>query len=81
MVLFNWGWSIDFDHFDILASDTNRFRLLIKESLLIKRDHLFFFTEYLLVFAFVLAFSYTAPLKIILQLTFSSIVKREGTVL
>ena len=30
--------SIDFDHFDILASDANRFRLLIKESLLIKRD-------------------------------------------
>ena len=30
--------SIDFDHFDFLASDANRFRLLIKESLLIKRD-------------------------------------------
>ena len=30
--------SIDFDHFDILASDANRFRVLIKESLLIKRD-------------------------------------------
>ena len=30
--------SIDFDHFDILASDVNKFRLLIKESLLIKRD-------------------------------------------
>ena len=30
--------SIDFDHVDILASDANRFRLLIKESLLIKRD-------------------------------------------
>ena len=29
--------SIDFDHFDILASDTNKFRLL-KESLLIKAD-------------------------------------------
>ena len=29
---------IDFDHFDILASDTNSFRLLIKESLLIKQD-------------------------------------------
>ena len=28
----------DFDHFDILTSDTNKFRLLIKESLLIKRD-------------------------------------------
>ena len=32
--------SIDFDHFDILASDANRFRLLIKESLSIKRDQL-----------------------------------------
>ena len=31
--------SIDFDHFDILSSDANKFRLLIKESLLIKRDH------------------------------------------
>ena len=30
--------SIDFDHFDILASDANKFILLIKESLLIKRD-------------------------------------------
>ena len=30
--------SIDFDHFDILASDANKFRLLIKESLLIKHD-------------------------------------------
>ena len=30
--------SIDFVHFDILASDANKFRLLIKESLLIKRD-------------------------------------------
>ena len=29
--------SIDFDNFDILASDANRFRLRIKESLLIKR--------------------------------------------
>ena len=29
---------IDFDHFDILASDANKFRLFIKESLLIKRD-------------------------------------------
>ena len=31
--------SIDFVHFDILASDANRFRFLTKESLLIKRDH------------------------------------------
>ena len=30
--------AIDFDHFNILASDTNSFRLLIKESLLIKRE-------------------------------------------
>ena len=30
--------SVDFDHFDILASDANKFRLLIKESLLVKRD-------------------------------------------
>ena len=30
--------AIDFDHFDVLASDTNSFRLLIRESLLIKRD-------------------------------------------
>ena len=29
---------IDFDHFDILACDANKFRLLIKESLLIKCD-------------------------------------------
>ena len=32
--------SIDFDHFDILASDANKFRLLIKKSLLIKCDQL-----------------------------------------
>ena len=32
--------TIDFDHFDILASDSNNFRLLIKESLLVKRDKL-----------------------------------------
>ena len=32
---------IAFDHFDILASDANKFRLLIKESL-IKRDQLQF---------------------------------------
>ena len=30
--------SIDFDHFDILASDLNKFRLLINESLFIKQD-------------------------------------------
>ena len=31
--------AINFDHFDILAFDANKFRLLIKESLLLKRDH------------------------------------------
>ena len=31
---------ISFDNFDLLATDTNNFRLLIKESLLIKRDKL-----------------------------------------
>ena len=31
--------SADVDHFDVLASDANKFRLLITESLLIKRDH------------------------------------------
>ena len=30
--------TIDFDNFNILASDTSSFRLLIKESLLIKHD-------------------------------------------
>ena len=30
--------TIDCDHFDILASDTNSFRLFIEESLLIKCD-------------------------------------------
>ena len=34
--LFECNCSIDFDHFDILASDANSFRVLIKESLLIK---------------------------------------------
>ena len=29
--------SIDFDYFDILTSDANKFRLLIEESFLIKR--------------------------------------------
>ena len=36
--LFECNCSVDFDHFDILASDANKFRLLIKEILLIKRD-------------------------------------------
>ena len=32
--------TIDFDHFDVLANDFNKFNLLVKESLLIKRDNL-----------------------------------------
>ena len=31
-------FTVDFDHLDILVSDTNSFRLLTKESLTIKRD-------------------------------------------
>ena len=31
--------AIDFDHFDILATDVSKFNLLVKESLLIKRDN------------------------------------------
>ena len=31
---------IDFLHFDIVASNANKFRLPIKESLLVKRDQL-----------------------------------------
>ena len=30
--------TIDFDHFDILATDVSKFNLLVKESLLIERD-------------------------------------------
>ena len=36
--LLQCGCTIDFDHFDILACDTNNFKHLIKDSLLIKRD-------------------------------------------
>ena len=36
--LFKCNFSIDFDHFDILAYDVKKLRLLIKESLLIKRN-------------------------------------------
>ena len=36
--LFECNYSIDVDHFDVLSSDANKFRLLFKESLLIKRD-------------------------------------------
>ena len=31
-------YQFQFDHFDILVSDANKFRLVIKESLLMKRD-------------------------------------------
>ena len=31
--------TIDFDHFDVLATDASKFSLLVKESLLIKRDN------------------------------------------
>ena len=34
--LLQWNCSINFDHFDILVSDADKFRLLIKESLFIK---------------------------------------------
>ena len=36
--LLEYKCSVDFDHFDNLGSDANKFRLLIKDSLLIKRD-------------------------------------------
>ena len=36
--ILEWNCSIGFDHFGILAPDRNNFRLLIKESLLIKHD-------------------------------------------
>ena len=38
--LLEWNCSTDFHYFDVLASDANKFGLLLKESLLIKRDHL-----------------------------------------
>ena len=31
--------TIDFDHFDILATNVSKFNLLVNESLLIKRDN------------------------------------------
>ena len=31
--------TIDFDHFDILATDVSKFNLLVKESLFFKRDN------------------------------------------
>ena len=36
--LLQCGSPITFDYFDILASHSNKFKLLIKESLLIKHD-------------------------------------------
>ena len=36
--LLEYNCSTDFDHFDILVSDANKFRLLIKESLFVKRN-------------------------------------------
>ena len=36
--LLECDYSLDFDHFDILASHANKFKLLIKECLLAKRD-------------------------------------------
>ena len=36
--LLEFNCSIDFDHFDILASGAKKIRFLIKKSLLIKRD-------------------------------------------
>ena len=38
--LLQFDCAIDFDHFYILASDTNSFRLLIKDCLLIKCNRL-----------------------------------------
>ena len=37
--LLQCNYTIDFDHFDILATDLSKFNLLVKESLLIKRDN------------------------------------------
>ena len=36
--LLQCNYTINFDHFDILAAESNKFKLLLKESLLIKRD-------------------------------------------
>ena len=38
--LLQYDCPIGLDDFDILASDSNKFKLLVKESLLIKRDKL-----------------------------------------
>ena len=36
--LLQCNWTINFDDFSILATDCNKFKLLLRESLLIKRD-------------------------------------------
>ena len=36
--LLQCNWAINFDDFSILATDCNKFKLLLRESLLIKRD-------------------------------------------
>ena len=36
--LLQCNWAINFDDFSILATDCNKFNLLLRESLLIKRD-------------------------------------------
>ena len=37
--LLQWNGSNDFDHFGILPTDINKFRLLVKENLLIKCEN------------------------------------------
>ena len=37
--LLQYKCAIDFDHFDILATEVSKFNLLVKENLLIKRDN------------------------------------------
>ena len=37
--LLQWNCTIDFDHFDILATDVSKFNLLVKGSWLIKCDN------------------------------------------
>ena len=37
--LLQYNCTIDFDHFDILATDVSKVNLLVKESLLIKPDN------------------------------------------
>ena len=37
--LLQFNCTIDFDHFDILGTDVNKFDLLVKESLLTKRNN------------------------------------------